>query len=65
MLRLITSTHTLYQQAKARMAQTDGATAIEYGLIAAGIAVAIIAAVFAIGTQLSTTFGNISTSLSR
>ena len=34
----------------------SGATAIEYGLIAAGIAVAIIAAVQALGTGLGTTF---------
>ncbi len=40
-----------------------GATAIEYGLIAAGIAIAIITAVQGVGTQLSTNFNNISTSL--
>ena len=34
----------------------SGATAIEYGLIAAGIAVAIIVVVKALGTQLNTTF---------
>ncbi len=41
----------------------DGATAIEYGLIAALIAVAIIGAVQAVGTSLSTTFGSIDTAL--
>ena len=41
----------------------SGATAIEYGLIAAGIAIAIITAVQGVGSQLSTTFNNISTSL--
>ena len=40
-----------------------GATAIEYGLIAALIAVVIITGVTAVGTSLSTTFTNISTSL--
>ena len=40
-----------------------GATAIEYGLIAAGIAIAIITAVQGVGTQLSTNFTTISTSL--
>jgi pilus assembly protein Flp/PilA len=40
-----------------------GATAIEYGLIAAGIAVAIIAVVAGVGTQLNSTFGSVSTSL--
>ena len=41
----------------------SGATAIEYGLIAAGIAVAIITAVNGVGTALSTKFATISTSL--
>jgi pilus assembly protein Flp/PilA len=41
----------------------SGATAIEYGLIAAGIAVAIIAAVQALGTALTTTFGSVKTAL--
>jgi pilus assembly protein Flp/PilA len=43
--------------------EESGATAIEYGLIAAGIALAIIAAVQGVGTQLSANFGSISTSL--
>ncbi|MDB5480324.1 MAG: Flp/Fap pilin component [Caulobacteraceae bacterium] len=38
---------------------TDGATAIEYGLIAGLIAVAIIAAVTLLGTDLSSLFGGI------
>ena len=47
-----------------RFLQNDsGATAIEYGLIATGIAIAIIAAVNGVGTALSTTFTSISTSL--
>jgi pilus assembly protein Flp/PilA len=41
----------------------SGTTAIEYGLIAAGISVAIIAVVNGLGTQLNTTFGNVSTAL--
>ena len=41
----------------------SGATAIEYGLIAAGIAIAIITAVNGVGRQLSLTFNNISSSL--
>jgi len=40
-----------------------GATAIEYGLIAAGIAVAIIAVVNGLGTQLNSTFSSISSQL--
>ena len=42
---------------------TKGATAIEYGLIAALIAVAAIAAMQSIGTKLSTTFNNVSAKL--
>ena len=38
----------------------SGATAIEYGLIAALIAVVIITGVTAVGTKLSTTFTNLS-----
>jgi pilus assembly protein Flp/PilA len=41
----------------------NGATAIEYGLIAAEISVAIIATVQALGTSLNTTFTSVSTAL--
>ncbi|HEV2158842.1 Flp family type IVb pilin [Bradyrhizobium sp. 18BD] len=41
----------------------SGATAIEYGLIAAGIALAIITVVNSLGTTLNDKFGSISTSL--
>lgn len=41
----------------------SGATAIEYGLIAAGISLAIIAVVNGLGTKLNTQFTSISTSL--
>jgi pilus assembly protein Flp/PilA len=41
----------------------SGATAIEYGLIAAGIAVAIIVTVQALGSSLNTTFTSVSTAL--
>ena len=40
-----------------------GATAIEYGLIAALIAVALITTVTSVGGQLNTTFGRVNTSL--
>jgi pilus assembly protein Flp/PilA len=45
------------------MKDDSGATAIEYGLIAAGISVAIIAVVNTLGTQLNSTFGTVSSSL--
>ena len=41
----------------------SGATAIEYGLIAAGIAVAIIAAVGLLGDSLEAMFGEVDTAL--
>ena len=41
-----------------------GATAIEYGLIAALIAVAAIAAMQGVGTKLNSTFNNVSNALS-
>ena len=41
----------------------SGATAVEYGLIAAGISVAIIAVVQGVGTRLNTTFQPVSTAL--
>ena len=40
-----------------------GATAIEYGLIAAGISVAIIAVVNGLGSKLNATFSSVSTQL--
>jgi len=40
-----------------------GATAIEYGLIAAGISVAIITVVQGLGSRLNTTFTSIQTAL--
>ena len=45
------------------LSDESGATAIEYGLIAAGIALAIIAAVNGLGSTLNTNFNSINTSL--
>jgi pilus assembly protein Flp/PilA len=41
----------------------SGATAIEYGLIAAGISITIVAAVNSVGVNLNSTFSSISTQL--
>lgn len=41
----------------------SGATAIEYGLIAAGISVAIITVVQGLGTKLNSTFSSVSNAL--
>jgi pilus assembly protein Flp/PilA len=45
------------------LADESGATAIEYGLIAAGIALAIIAVVNGMGTKLNTKFTSVNNSL--
>jgi pilus assembly protein Flp/PilA len=45
------------------LADESGATAIEYGLIAAGIALAIITVVNGMGSRLNAKFGSISSSL--
>jgi pilus assembly protein Flp/PilA len=53
----------MVQKLKAFLKDESGATAIEYGLIAAGISIAIISAVKGVGTKLNTTFSSISTQL--
>jgi pilus assembly protein Flp/PilA len=45
------------------LSDESGATAIEYGLIAAGIALAIIAVVNGLGTTLNTQFTSINASI--
>ena len=64
MLGLITRVQSSWHGLKTKFAADEkGATAIEYGLIAAGIAVAIIAAVFAIGNELDNFFTAVQTKL--
>ena len=48
---------------RAFLAEESGATAIEYGLIAAGISIAIISVVNGLGTKLKTTFSSVATQL--
>lgn len=48
---------------RAFLADETGATAIEYGLIAAGISLAIIAVVNGLGIKLNTKFTSINSSL--
>ena len=63
MLGLITRVHTRLADLKEFYRDRSGATAIEYGLIAAGIAVAIIAAVFALGDDIKGFFEDVSSKL--
>ena len=53
----------MIRQIKVFLKDESGATAIEYGLIAAGIAVVIIPVIKGLGTNLKTTFGSVSTAL--
>ena len=48
---------------KSFLRDEKGATAIEYGLIAAGISVAIITVVQGLGSKLNTTFGSVKNAL--
>ncbi len=47
----------------AYLSNKDGATAIEYGLIAAGVALAIVAVVFTLGDDLNATFDELETAM--
>ena len=53
----------MLKQLKSFFRDENGATAIEYGLIAAGIAVVIIGAVQAVGSSLNTTFSSVATAV--
>lgn len=48
--------HALYYRVLAALKRDEGATAVEYGIMVAGIAVAIIAVVFLLGDQLKALF---------
>ncbi len=41
----------------------EGASAVEYGLLVAGIAVTVMAAIYTIGTNLNTKFNSVATKL--
>lgn len=53
----------LIAKIQAYVADQDGATAIEYGLIAGGISLAIVAAVFAFGDDLEGVFNAIASAM--
>ena len=59
MLRLYTGVTTYWADLKGRVAEEGGATAVEYALMVALIAVVIIAAVAFIGTSASSTFNEV------
>lgn len=53
----------LITKAAAFIRDEDGASAVEYGLLIAGIAVAVAAAIWAVGSQLTTKFNAAKTAL--
>ncbi len=60
---MLTIAHDIATYASAALNCKRGATAIEYGLIAAGIAVAIITVVTNLGSYLDSDFGKIATAI--
>jgi pilus assembly protein Flp/PilA len=50
-------------KAKSFMSDEEGASAVEYGLLIAGIAVVVMGAIYAIGTALNTKFTSVQTKL--
>lgn len=63
MLSLIATLQTLGFQIKTRLSEEKGATAVEYGIMVALIAVAIIIAVTALGTTVSDIFNNVANTI--
>ena len=53
----------LMKQVNAFITDEGGASAVEYGLLIAGIAVAVMAAIYTIGTNLNTKFTSVGTKL--
>ncbi|WP_435312303.1 Flp family type IVb pilin [Primorskyibacter sedentarius] len=63
MLSLTTKIQSLLADNRRMLADRNGATAIEYGLIAAGVALVVVAAMTLLGPQLTATFGKLTTAL--
>ena len=63
MLSITTRVQCLLSQNRKMLADRSGATAIEYGLIAAGVALVVVAAMALLGPQLTATFGKLTTAL--
>ena len=63
MLKMITKAQNAIHRVRTGkfLRDEDGATAIEYGLIAAGIAIAIVVVVFAVGNSLNNLFSTVNT----
>lgn len=55
--------NTWINKIKAFVKEEEGASAVEYGLLVAGIAVAVMAAIYTIGTNLNTKFTSVGDAL--
>lgn len=53
----------LFTKVRTFILEEEGASAVEYGLLVAGIAVAVMAAIYGIGTALNDKFGQVQTKL--
>jgi pilus assembly protein Flp/PilA len=53
----------LFTKVRTFILDEEGASAVEYGLLVAGIAVAVMAAIYGIGTALNTKYGQVQTQL--
>ena len=53
----------LFTKARTFILDEEGASAVEYGLLVAGIAVAVMAAIYGIGTVLNTTYSQVQTQI--
>ena len=63
MLSISTKIQALLSDNRRMMADRTGATAIEYGLIAAGVALVVVGAMTFLGPQLTNTFDAVTTAL--
>jgi pilus assembly protein Flp/PilA len=63
MRELIKTSSFVIGQAKRFAGDESGATAVEYAMIASGIAVAIVAAVMSLGTATTNMYNNVSTAM--
>ena len=54
----------LFTKVRTFILDEEGASAVEYGLLVAGIAVVVMASIYLIGTNLNTTFDTVATKLS-
>ena len=53
----------LFTKVRTFILDEEGASAVEYGLLVAGIAVAVMAAIYGIGTALNTKYNQVQTQL--